>query len=74
MYIYIYIYVYLLGESENTARGYCLDIPRLEESPNNKKHSTKKHSRNKVSDSKNGQTVYYMSSLLLLTLSVIVVF
>ena len=25
----------LIGDFKNTVRGYCLDIPRFEESPNN---------------------------------------
>ena len=39
MHMYIYIYIYMrmagrLGDSKNTVRGYCLDIPRFEESLN----------------------------------------
>ena len=35
IHIYIYIYIISLGDSRNTVREYCLDIPRFEESPNN---------------------------------------
>ena len=34
MYTYIYIYIYI-GDSKNTVRGCCLDIPRFEESLGN---------------------------------------
>ena len=40
-------------DSKDTVRGYCLDIPRFEESVDNQQQY-KQHSRNKVSDSKNG--------------------
>ena len=46
-----------LGDSKKTVRGYCLDFPRFEESLDNQKQTKQTHSRNKVSDSKNGQAV-----------------
>ena len=55
MYVYIYIYIYIYTYvSNNTDRGYCLDIPRCEESPNDQTRRKETFSRNKVSDSKNG--------------------
>ena len=46
------MYTYYSGDSNDTVRGYCLAIPRFEESLNNEtQYNT--HSRAKVSDSKN---------------------
>ena len=42
------------GDSKNTVRGYCLDIPRFEESLNDRKKCQNNCSRNTVSDSKKG--------------------
>ena len=33
----IYIYIYIIWDSNNTVRGYCLDVHRFEESLNNEK-------------------------------------
>ena len=41
-----------LGDSKNTVRGYCLDIPRFEESLSNEQQHNS--TRNKVPDSRNG--------------------
>ena len=50
-------------DSKNTVRGYCLDIPRFEESLNNSKQHTNKPSRSKVLDSKNGETASLRSPI-----------
>ena len=36
------LYAFVLGDSNNTVRGYCLHIPRFEESLNNK-HTAHKY-------------------------------